>query len=156
MIEQEEGTTLISTFHLGDALFGIDALEVQEVVPLSKLTLVHHANEYISGIINLRGQIVTVLNLASKLDIERSTEQPARHILIVTWRGEHIGLLVDSVADVVPAEMERLAPSPANVSAVQQKFIKGVCQADRRLVAVLNLDAVLGEENDEITNPGSG
>jgi purine-binding chemotaxis protein CheW len=156
MSQMDEETALVSTFNLGQALFGINTLEVQEVVPLGRLTPVHHASEYISGIINLRGQIVTVIDLACKLGLAVAPDRQPKHILIVTWRGEHIGLLVDSVADVVPAEMDHLAPSPSNVSASQQKYFKGVCQASRHLVAVLNLDAVLDEEHDEITNTGSG
>ena len=145
-MQTEKEEALISVFSLGDAMFGIDALEVQEVVRLTKLTPVHHADETISGIINLRGQIVTVIDLAKRVGLEGGERL---HILIVRWGGEYIGLQVDSVTDVVAAEMDDLEPAPANVSPEQQKFFKGVCQANRRLVAVLDLEAVLAEGNDE-------
>jgi purine-binding chemotaxis protein CheW len=154
MGQQNEEPALISTFYIGDALFGIDALEVQEVIPLGNLTPVHHAPETISGIINLRGQIVTIMNLAARLGMETNADESMGHILIAAWQGENVGLLVDRVADVVPAEMDDLAPIPANISAAQQRFLKGVCVADQRLVAVLDIDVVLGEEIDEITSSG--
>jgi len=145
-MQTEKEAALVSVFSLGEAMFGIDALEVQEVVRLTSLTPVHQADETIGGIINLRGQIVTVIDLARRIGMPGGER---RHILIVGWGGEYIGLLVDSVTDVVAAEMDDLEPSPANISAEQQKFFKGVCHAASRLVAVLNLDAVLAEEIDE-------
>jgi purine-binding chemotaxis protein CheW len=152
----DEEASLISTFLLGDALFGIEALDVQEVIPLCEITPVHHAPNYISGIINLRGQIVTIIHLTEKLGMAEEDDLPARHILIVAWRGEMIGLLVDQVADVVAVEQDSLSPAPANVSAAQQQFIKGVCQAGTRLVAVLDINRVLDEEKDEIKSAGGG
>jgi purine-binding chemotaxis protein CheW len=151
----DDEPSLISTFFLGDALFGIEALNVQEVIPITDITPVHHAPVYISGIINLRGQIVTIIHLAEKLCQVDEERQAARHILIVSWRGEMVGLLVDQVADVVAVEPDSLAPAPANVSSVQQHFIKGVCQAGTRLVAVLDIERVLDEEKDEIKSAGS-
>ena len=142
----ENESALVSVFSLGDAMFGINALEVQEVVRLNTLTPVHHADETISGIINLRGQIVTVIDLARRVGLQGGER---RHILIVSWGGEYIGLLVDSVTDVVPAEMDEMEPSPANVSREQQKYFKGVCRADQTLVAVLDLEAVLAEDYNE-------
>jgi purine-binding chemotaxis protein CheW len=156
MPPQDEETTLVSTFTLEDGLFGISTLEVQEVVPVGRLTPVHHANEFITGIINLRGQIVTVIDLSRKLGLVTQTQRTLRHILIVSWQGETVGLMVDAVADVIPAEMDDLSPSPANITAAQQRFFKGVCQAEDRLVTILDLDEVLSEESDEIKSPGGG
>ncbi len=155
MIQLDDETTLVSTFFLGEAMFGIETQAVQEVVPLGRLTPVHQAPAYISGIINLRGQIVTVMDLAHKLNMMVDSARSAWHILIVIWQGEHIGLKVDSVADVVSADIENLQPLPANIRLADQKFFKGVCQAGQNLVAVLDLDMVLVEEEYEITSPGS-
>ena len=154
MMKVDDESALVSTFRLGDALFGIETLVVQEVVPLGRMTPVHHAPAYISGIINLRGQIVTVIDLTRKLGLDENEGRTTWHILIVVWQGEHIGLKVDSVADVVSADMEDLQPLPANIRAADQKYFRGVCQAGHNLVAVLNLDSVLSEEANEITGSG--
>lgn len=155
MIQVDDDSALVSTFKLGDALYGIETLIVQEVVPLGILTPVHHAPEYISGIMNLRGQIVTVIDLARKLGMDENTACSSWHILIVIWKDERIGLKVDSLADVVNADLENLEPLPANIPLEDQKFFRGVCKAGNNLVAVLNLGVVLTEENDEATGTGS-
>jgi len=146
MLQNEQDAALVSVFALGDALFGIPALEVQEVVQLEGLTLVHHAHETISGILNLRGQIVTVFDLAKRVGMQGEGKQ---HILIVRWQDENIGLLVDKVLDVLEADLEDLQPPPANVSAEQQQYFKGVCKAGGWLVALLDLDKLLTEEPHE-------
>ena len=139
----QEETTLVSTFYIGGTLMGVNAMNVQEVVQLSSLTPVHHASDYIAGIINLRGQIVTVVNLNRRLEIDLLDDQSARDIFIVSSSGENIGLLVDEAADVIPADMDNLAPLPANMSAAQQKFLKGICQSEVRPIAILDINSVL-------------
>jgi len=143
---QQEETTLVSTFYIGGTLMGVNAMNVQEVVQLSSLTPVHHASDYIAGIINLRGQIVTVVDLKRRLEIEQLDEQTAREIFIVSSQGENIGLLVDEAADVIPADMENLSPLPANMSLAQQKFLKGICQEESRPIAILDIGSVLSAE----------
>jgi purine-binding chemotaxis protein CheW len=150
-----EEPTLVSTFYVGGTLMGVNAMSVQEVVQLNSLTPVHHASLYIAGIINLRGQIVTVVDLKSRLAIEAPQDHPASDIFIVSSRGENIGLLVDEAADVIPADLDDLAPLPANMSADQQKFLIGICRGESRPIAILDVNSVLSVEEDEAANPGS-
>ena len=145
----EEARTLVSTFYLGEALFGINALAVQEIIPLGRLTVVHHAPAWISGILNLRGQIVTVVDLTTKLRLECSAGDSAQQVLITTWQGEPVGLLVDRVADVKEADLKHLAPPPANIHSTLQPFIRGVCQVGARQVSILDVNVVLAEVRDE-------
>jgi len=150
-----EEPTLVSTFRIGVTLMGVNSQDVQEVIQLSTLTKVHHAKDYLAGIINLRGQIVTVVDLKRRLGIETQEENPARVIFIVSSQDENIGLLVDEAADVIPADLNDLAPMPANMSITQQKFLKGICQGETHPIAILDLNAVLSVEEDETTSPGS-
>ena len=152
----QEDAALVSTFYIGNALFGIDTLNVQEVISLGAMTPVHHAPDYIAGIMNLRGQIVTIVDLAKKTEMETERESLNRHIIIVNWRGEYVGLLVDEMGEVFPADLDNLAPSPANIGQAQNRFLKGVFPAGSRLAAVFDINSVLDEEEDEITRPGSG
>ena len=150
-----EEPTLVSTFCIGSTLLGVNAMDVQEVVQLNILTPVHRADEYIAGIINLRGQIVTVVDLKRRLEIETREDHPAHDIFIVSSQGENIGLLVDQAGDVIPADLDKLDPLPANMSATQQRFLQGICQSEARPIAILNIDAVLTTEQHETANPGS-
>lgn len=141
-------TFLVSTFYVGDALCGVDTTVVQEVIQIGDVTTVHHAPDCILGIINLRGKIVTVIDLGRKLDLPQSTISDESRVFIVEWKDEYIGLVVDKVADVVSAERDKLLPSPANVTGMQGRYFEGIYQTATELIAVLNIDVVLQDEGD--------
>jgi purine-binding chemotaxis protein CheW len=143
--DTEEGL-LLATFLLGNGTFGVDARQIQEVARVGEVTPVHHAPACIVGIRNLRGHIVTVLDLRALLELGRVQTSPENRILIVEGQGEPIGLLVDSVADTVSPETGELLPPPPNLHGVQSRRLLGVCRAADRLVAVLKLDALLQPE----------
>lgn len=144
----EDQNQLVSTFCLGDALYGIDTMKVQEVVRVGDITRVHHAKDYILGIINLRGKIVTIIDLNTKLGMEAAAITPESRILIVGWEGEFVGLLVDRVADVVSAEKDLIAPPPSNVKGIHGRYFEGVYQTeDDELIAILNVGMVFTDED---------
>jgi purine-binding chemotaxis protein CheW len=134
---------LAATFLLGQAVFGVDTAQIQEVVRLGDLTPVHHAPAYVVGIRNLRGRIVTVIDLRTRLELGRVTTGPESRILIVEAQGEPIGLLVDQVADTIDVNTAEIQPAPPNVNGVQSRHLRGVCRNGARLVALLDLTAVL-------------
>ncbi len=134
---------LVSTFYLGETLIGIDTIHVQEITKVVQITRVPRAPEYIVGIINLRGRIVTVMDLGSKLEIDPLEIRTGSRIMIVGWQDEYVGLLVDRVAEVIPAEKQQIMQSPANVKGVQGKFFEGVYRYDDHLIAILDIDEVL-------------
>ena len=135
--EPESEALLMVTFKLGDSDYGIDTARVQEVVRPGGLTPVHHAPPWIIGIRNLRGRIISVIDLGVRLGLKQCEEHPENRILIVDWQGETIGLLVDIVGDSVETEASKIAP------AAQKKYLRGVCHSGDRLVAILDLDALL-------------
>jgi purine-binding chemotaxis protein CheW len=134
---------LAATFMLGPATFGVDTAQVQEVVRLGNLTPVHDAPPDIVGIRNLRGRIVTVIDLRIRLDLGRVPPGPESRIFIVEGQGEPIGLLVDQVADTIDVSPADLHPAPSNVNGVQSRHLRGVCRHGARLVALLDLAAIL-------------
>jgi purine-binding chemotaxis protein CheW len=146
MVIQEAEPVLIAIFQLGQALFGIETANMQEVITSGSLTPVHHAPVYIRGITNLRGQIVTIIDLAQRLGMEQPADRPEGHILIVHWHGENIGLLVDQVSDVLETNLEDLSPAPANMSLEQQRYLKGVQEIGGHLVGILDTQLLLDEE----------
>jgi len=139
----EKTSTLISTFFLGDTLWGLDTLDAQEVIRVSEITKVHNAENYIIGIINLRGKIVTVIDLSRKLGIGFSKISELSRIVIVQWKEEYIGLLIDSISDVIDIEKNSLTSAPAAMNGTRGGYIDSVYQADQKLIAILNIKAVL-------------
>jgi len=149
----DEQQMLVSTFFLGDAAFGLDTEQVQEVVRVGDITQVHHAPRFVLGVMNLRGRIATVIDLGIKLELDETTIGADSRIFIVECQGEQIGLLVDRVADAIAVGRSDLKPAPENVRGVQGRQFKGVFQTAGRMVAMLDLAAVLDIEGGTETMP---
>jgi purine-binding chemotaxis protein CheW len=143
--KDQPGALEFATFYLGNALFGINILEIQEINKHFEMTRVPDAPDELKGILNLRGRIVTVFDLAKKLGINSVSEDKNNRNIIVDSNGEHIGLLVDSMGDVVIAKNEELEPAPANIGGVQGKCFQGVIKTDDHLIGILDIDEVLKE-----------
>ncbi len=139
----------ISTFYLGDVLYGIDINRVQEINKLADITSVPLSPAYVKGVLNLRGRIVTVIDLAYKLSKRHAKDSEDSKNIIVESKGEYIGLLVDKIWDVVHADEDKMNPPPANIGGIQGKYFKGVIQRERELVGILDIERVLADEAGE-------
>jgi purine-binding chemotaxis protein CheW len=136
----------LATFYVGDALCGMDILNIQEINKLMQMTKVPQAPEYVLGILNLRGQIVTIIDLGRKLGLgETDISQDPRNI-IVNSAGGHVGLLVRKISDVVTADMSKREAAPANMRGIQGEFFKGVFKTENTLIGILNVEKVLSLE----------
>jgi purine-binding chemotaxis protein CheW len=137
----------LATFYVGNALCGMDILKVQEINKLMQMTKVPQAPDYVLGILNLRGQIVTIIDLGKKLGLgETDISQDPRNI-IVNSAGGHVGLLVRKISDVVSADMEKRENAPANMRGIQGEYFTGVYKTDTNLIGILNVDKVLSIED---------
>ena len=137
-------TTLqLCSFQLADALFGLDTMLVQEIIKVPEITKVYQAPEEIIGIINLRGKIVTIIDLAIKLDLPTEIETNSRRIIIVESHNEPFGLMVDTIHDVIHIDGNELGSAPANVSVTQGRFISGVFRDEEQLIAILNIEEIV-------------
>ena len=137
----------LSTFLVGDALCGMDILTIQEINKLIDMTAVPQAPSYVLGILNLRGQIITSIDLGKKLGLgETDMTQDPRNI-IVNSKGEHIGLMVRRISDVVQADKDKFEPSPSNMGGIQGEFFTGVYKTENKLIGILDVDKVLQMED---------
>ena len=134
-----------STFYVGGALCGIDILNIQEINKNFEITKVPQASDYVEGILNLRGRIVTIIDLGKKLGLEPASKAKDNRNIIVNSEEEHIGLLVDSIADVVMANRSAIEAAPSNIGGVKGKFFEGVLKTETTLIGILDIDEVLKE-----------
>ena len=134
---------LLATFLVHGSLFALDAAAIQEVIRLGPLTPVRHAPESVAGIINLRGKIVTVIDLGVRLGFGRTAANDKNRTFIIENRNEFIGLLVDQVEEVVETDAGAVQPPPANVNTSQAAYLKGVFRTDERVVTLLDPGMVL-------------
>jgi|JFJP01.1.fsa_nt_gi purine-binding chemotaxis protein CheW len=137
---------LLVIFGLNGAWYGLEASQVQEVILVEDNTIVYHSPSYVRGIINLRGKIVTVLDLETKVGLPAHPVQVDSRILIVPWQQEQVGLLVEVVAEVVSLSREQIDPVPMNISDGLRHFLSGVCKIDNRLIGIIDLEKVLAPE----------
>ncbi|SHO50685.1 chemotaxis protein CheW [Desulfopila aestuarii] len=136
----------LATFYIGDALCGMDILKVQEINKLMQMTKVPQAPDYVLGILNLRGQIVTIIDLGKKLGLGETDLNLDPRNIIVNSTGGHVGLLVAKISDVVEADMEKLERPPANMRGIQGEFFKGVYKTQSTLIGILDVEKVLSLE----------
>lgn len=139
----QESTMELATFYVGKALLGIDILSIQEINKHFEVTTVPQAASYVVGVLNLRGRIVTILDLGKKLGLSQIQQTKNIKNIIVRSQDELIGLMVDSISDVVTAERNRIEPSPSNISGVKGKYFKGVLKTDTSLIGILDIEEVL-------------
>jgi purine-binding chemotaxis protein CheW len=124
-------------FRVGASLYGCDIRDTQEIIPLRSMTRLPGAPAYVRGLINVRGVIVTVLDLATRLNVDAARTTEEGSILLVRHRDHLVGAMVDAVSDVRVLEVDRDgAPTPGGV-------VRGVATVDGAAVIVLDLDALI-------------
>lgn len=135
-----------SSFYLDDTLCGINIDQVQEINENLQITRVPTAPKFVTGIMNLRGQIVTIINLSLKIGLSATEITSKSRVIITNSKGEFIGLLVDKVGEVINTSERKIAKPPANIKGAQGKFFKGILHTDNNeLMALLNIDSVLDD-----------
>jgi len=140
----------LATFYVGHALCGMDILKVQEINKLMEMTKVPQAPDYMVGILNLRGQIVTIIDLGQKIGLGSVEVGNESRNIIINAPGEHVGLLVTKISDVIMADPDRIEPAPANMSGVQGSFFTGVYKTENKLIGILDIKEVLRIESDNL------
>ena len=145
--EIHSNTVELASFFVGEALCGMDILKVQEINKLIEMTRVPQAPDYVLGILNLRGEIVTIIDLGKKLGLKSTEISDRTRNIIVNSKGEHIGLMVEKISDVVQAKFEKIEAPPANIGGVQGKYFTGVLKTKDRLIGILDVGKVLEEES---------
>ncbi len=141
-----DASRLLTVFSLGESLFALDAIRIQEIIRVGTITPVHHAPGHVLGVINLRGHIVTVLDPASRLGMEPQPCSPENRILIVDGQDEQIGVMVSRIQDMVPTEGRDITDPPSNLKKRLGRFLVGVVQIKEAMVSVLDPNPLLSVE----------
>ncbi len=138
-----------ATFYVGDSLIGIDILQVQEINRNLELTHVPHAPPCVRGVVNLRGDVVTVIDLRVVFRLPGRPIDGANRNIILSCGEERIGLLVDRIADVVHAKSDEIDVPPANLLGLSGRFFSGVHKLENDLLLILNATSVVAEPEEE-------
>jgi purine-binding chemotaxis protein CheW len=151
--EPEQVAQLIS-FSVGSEIFGVEILVVQEIIMMSAITEIPNAPDFVEGVINLRGNIIPVLDLKRRLRL-RNYQPPegkaGTRILVVEIEGNVTGFIVDSVAKVLSVPTSKILPPPDIVVAgVQSQYINGVLHMDRGILVILDFKRILSVEEKDV------
>lgn len=144
-----------SIFEVGELTCAISIEYIQEINKQLEITGVYNAPEYVRGILNLRGQIITVIDLGAKFGFEQRPLNEDMRIIVVNYQDEKIGFLVDAIVDVVSVEPDCLEPPPSNISGIAGEYFSSIYKMEDSLAAVLNIDEILKPEKDSASHAGS-
>ena len=147
-IEEElenEGLMQLVGFEVGREIFGVDILMVREIIRSAPITAVPNSPEFVEGVINLRGDIIPVIDLRKRLNLFREEKQEKNWVLILEVEGSVTGFVVDRVDEVMKIDEEDIEPAPEIVLAgLESQYIRGVCEVgEKRLMILLNFDSIL-------------
>jgi len=134
------------TFKLENETYGVNVMQVQEVLRYSDIAPVPGAPSYVLGIINLRGSVVTVIDTRSRFGLMPADITDNTRVVIIESDKQVIGILVDSVAEVVYMKASEIELAPNVGTDESAKFIKGVCNRESELLILVDLDKLLSDE----------
>ncbi|MBL8215063.1 MAG: purine-binding chemotaxis protein CheW [Bryobacterales bacterium] len=134
------------SFRIGEEEYGIDILRVQEIKGYSNITRIPNTPPHIKGVINLRGAVVPVVDLRAKFSMELMEYTKFTVIILVAVASKTMGLIVDAVSDVLDIKEEDIQAPPELGVSVDTRFMRGMTTVNERLVAILDVDRLLGED----------
>ncbi|MDH5444589.1 MAG: chemotaxis protein CheW [Gammaproteobacteria bacterium] len=142
------------TFFLENEKYGIQVMQVQEVLRLTDIAPVPGASEYVMGIINLRGNVVTVIDTRKRFKLpEKESDDSTRIVIIETENEQVVGILVDSVAEVAELRTSEIESAPNLGNDDSSRFIQGVCNKEDELLILVDVERLLTDEEwDEVNS----
>lgn len=142
--EQVHEVELIA-FRLGEQAYSIDIMQVREIRGWTPATPIPHSPDYVMGVINLRGTVLPIVDLAARFGQPPTVATPRHAIIVTQIAGRTVGLLVDAVSDILTINERDIQPTPDVASAVARSFVKGVMALDGRMISLISTDTLMPE-----------
>ena len=153
MIQLSGELVQIVSFHLGSEEYGVDIAQVQEIIRMVEITHVPRAPHFMEGVINLRGQLIPIIDLRTRFGMPRAEQTKSTRIIVTEIGSKRVGIVVDSVSEVVNIPIEHVEEAPDMIAGVGTEYIQGVGKVGDRLVILLDLTMVItGEEKQQLEN----
>jgi len=140
--QSENGKELL-TFALGSEEYGIDILKVQEIRGYEKVTHIVNSPAFIKGVINLRGTIVPIIDLRLKFALGSAEYTAFTVVIILNVSNRVVGVVVDSVSDVICLDPEEIKEAPPMSSDLDTRFIQGLATLNERMVILMDIEALM-------------
>ena len=149
------------TFRLGEEEYGIDISRVREIIRIQGVTHLPGLPSFTEGVINLRGHVIPVIDLRKRFRLSTGTgallcgqAEPVhavanRFIIVVQVENRIVGFIVDSVSQVLKACEEQIEAPPPDIAKVGRRYLSGICKLDKRMVVILDTNAILSTEESQ-------
>lgn len=143
----EQNYMKVIVFQLADKEYAIPVSHVQGIEKVMHITRVPKTQNYVKGVINLRGVVTPIIDLRERFYLPVTASSDAARIILITLEDMEVGFVVDSANDVLDIPMNVIEQQPEVVGSLEEEFISGVAKIDKRLLILLHLDKVLNPLN---------
>jgi purine-binding chemotaxis protein CheW len=148
--KEAQGSQQVLTFVLGNETYGVDILRVQEIRGFTAVTKIPHAPAHVLGVLNLRGSIVPIVDLRMRFNLDRADYNAVTVIIVLSIQSANgrrdFGVVVDGVSDVVDVRRADVRPPPEMGSTSATEYILGLVPAAERMVVLLDIDCLIGND----------
>jgi purine-binding chemotaxis protein CheW len=144
-------STQVVSFKLGPEEYGVDIAQVQEINRMVAVTNVPRAPVFMEGVINLRGQLIPIIDLRTRFGMPRAEHTKNTRIVVTEIGTKRVGMVVDSVSEVLRLPLDAIEPAPDMITGVDTEYIRGVGKMDDRLIILLDLAKIVtGSEKRDL------
>jgi purine-binding chemotaxis protein CheW len=140
------------TFKLGTEEYGIDILKVQEIRGYDAVTRIANAPEFIKGVVNLRGTIVPIVDMRIKFGLGNPEYNQFTVVIILNVAGRIVGMVVDSVSDVISLTPDQLRPAPSFAAGLDTQYITGLGTVDERMLILVDIEQLMTSSDMALTD----
>jgi purine-binding chemotaxis protein CheW len=145
----DETLIQLVTFSIGEEVFGVDILAVQEIIRLLDITRVPRAPHFVEGVINLRGKVIPIVDLRKRFDLPEKNYDKSTRIIVINMESITVGFVVDEVSEVLRIPANMVDTPPGVVSGLDTDYIDGVGKLDDQLLILLDLNRLLANHEME-------
>ncbi len=148
--EKSLSATQLVSFTVGKEYYGVHIEEVQEIIRMPEITHLPQTEEYIKGIINLRGNIIPIIDMRTRFHMESLDYSEITRVIVLSIQNKLVGIVVDSVSKVLELADKDIEDAPEIIHGLAKEYIEGVGKLDERMIIILKADKVLTAEEIKI------
>lgn len=150
------GSMQLVSFGLADEEYGIEITKIREIILMGEITQVPQTPHYVKGLINLRSTVIPVIDLRTRFGLPEGEITNESRIMVLNVARKTIGIIVDTVNEVLRVANKQIAPPPPTVAGLGREYLNGLVKLDERLLILLDIDNIFTEEDTAVANAAMG
>lgn len=143
---ENTGTMQLVSFNLANEVFGIEITKVREIILIGTITRVPQTPDYVKGLINLRSTVIPVIDLRIRFGLPVGELTEESRIMVVNLGAKTVGIVVDSVSEVLRVSKSQIAPAPPMVTGKGREYLNGLVKLENQLLMLLDIEKILNQE----------